>query len=380
MKQPSIIIIGAGIIGASCAYFLSKKGAEVQVLEQHPAPAMESSGKSAAGIRQQFSRAENIRLSRYSAEFFDNFPSIIGAEAGYHKVGYLFLFQEAARQQWQQQHALQRELGATVELLTPEQVAERFPYVNNAVAGASFGAEDGTLDPHSITMGFLRKAQEYGAQATFSAQVTGMQRQGDMWQVQSSQGDFKADMVLNAAGAFADTLAQMAGFGLPVQPYRRNVYVTAPVDDFPHPTPLIIDDATGVWLRSEGKRFIMGLSNHQEKAGNNQSVDWGWLETLLEHALPRFPFLEHVGLDERACWAGLYAITPDHLPILGKMPEVAGFYNACGFSGHGVQHAPAVGLLLSEEMLEGKAHSFDMDIFRYERFAAGNMSLETNIV
>lgn len=380
MKRPSIIVIGAGIIGASCAYFLSKKGAEVHVLEQHPAPAMESSGKSAAGIRQQFSRAENIRFSRYSAEFFANFSEIIGAESGYHKVGYLFLFQEAARQKWQQQHALQRKLGATVELLTPEQVAARFPYVNSEIAGASFGAEDGTLDPHGITMGFLRKAQQQGAKATFSAQVTMLQSRADGWQVYTSQGDFHADVVLNATGAFADTLAQMAGFRLPVQPYRRNVYVTAPVEDFPHPTPLMIDDATGVWLRSEGKRFIMGLSNAQEVAGNNQSVDWVWLETLLEHALPRFPFLEQVGLDERACWAGLYAITPDHLPILGKMPEMAGLYNACGFSGHGVQHAPAVGLVLSEEILEGKAHSFDIDIFRYERFAAGKMMLESNIV
>ena len=113
--------------------------------------------------------------------------------------------------------------------------------------------------------------------------------------------------------------------------------------------------ATGVYLRSEGERFIFGLSNENEPAGDNQAVDWGWLEHTLGLALPRFPFLETAGLDRKACWAGLYAITPDHLPILGGISGTPGFYNACGFSGHGVQHAPATGLILAEEVLEGEA-------------------------
>ena len=150
--------------------------------------------------------------------------------------------------------------------------------------------------------------------------------------------------------------------------------------DFPHPTPLLIDLTTGVYLRSEGERFIFGLSNLQEPPGANEAVDWAWLEHTLELALPRFPFLETAGLDRKACWAGLYEITPDHLPILGRMEGEDGFYNACGFSGHGVQHAPASGLILAEEILDGGAHSFDITDFRIERFKEERARGEANIV
>lgn len=376
-----VIVVGAGIVGASCAYSLSERGARVTLLERQAQAAMGSTAKSAAGIRHQFSHPENVRMSLYSASVYRDFARLSSFDAGYRKVGYLFLLPPGQAAAFKEQQAMQRRLGAEVEWLERSETAARFPYLElSGLAGSSFGPQDGVLDPHGVTLGFLAAARRRGATLLLETEVLGLEPRPGGWRAKTTRGSVEGDAVVNAAGAFAGELARRAGLELPVLPYRRNVYATAPLPAFAHPTPLIVDLSTGVWLRSEGERFIFGLSNENEVPGNNEAVDWAWLEPTLERALPRFPFLERTGLDRRACWAGLYEITPDHLPILGRMPGAEGFINACGFSGHGVQHAAATGLIVAEELFDGAAHSFDIRDFRYERFAERRVPLERNIV
>jgi sarcosine oxidase, subunit beta len=377
----NITIIGAGIVGASCAYYLAKRGAKVTVLERATQPATGSTAKSAAGIRHQFSHPENVKMTLFSAKVFSDFEALTGYDAGYKKVGYLFLLSQNMLESWTQQRNMQTGLGASVQSLDVRETAEKFPYLNlEGLAGSSLGPDDGVVDPHAVTLGFLDAAKKLGAKVLLVHEVLELKRQHHQWIVLTNKGRLESDIVVNAAGAFSGEVGKRASLDIPVHPYRRNIYATAPVKDFPHPTPLIIDMTTGVYVRSEGERFIFGLSNHDEPVGDNQAVDWAWMEHTLELALPRFPFLEAAGLDRKACWAGLYEITPDHIPILGRMPGVENFYNACGFSGHGVQHAPATGLILSEEILEGTSHTFDITDFRYERFSEQRERLEANIV
>lgn len=376
-----ITIIGAGIVGASCAYYLAKRGANVTVLERANQAATGSTAKSAAGIRHQFSHPENVRMTLFSAKTFSEFETLTGYDAGYKKVGYLFLLPETMLDAWAKQQKMQQGLGCRVQGLDFRETAEKFPYLTlDGIAGSSLGPDDGVVDPHAVTLGFLDTAKKLGATIKLEHEVLELHRQANQWILLTNQGKLTSDIILNAAGAFSGEIGKRAGLDIPVLPYRRNIYTTSPTPHFPHPTPLIIDMTTGVYLRSEGERFIFGLSNHDEAAGDNQAVDWNWLEHTLELALPRFPFLKELGLDRKACWAGLYEITPDHIPILGRMPGVENFYNACGFSGHGVQHAPATGFILSEEILDGASHTFDIANFRYERFSEEHKKLETTIV
>ncbi len=385
MVQPRVIVIGAGIVGASCAYYLAEHGADVTVLEKAANPATGSTAKSAAGLRHQFSHPENVRMSLYSAAVFKQFENLTGVKAGFRRSGYLFLLKSEHWPNWLKQVDMQRHLGARVEVLDKEELKGRFPAVATAqLAGASFGPDDGVIDPHSVTLGYLRAAKALGANLRLNSEVLKLRAKAGMWQVSTKTANqntnWRADFVVNAAGPFAAEIAGRAGLEIPLQPYRRNVYVTGPLPTYPHPSPLMVDMATGVWLRSEGQRFIMGLAKRDEPPGFEQAVDWQWLEQVLELALPRFPFLESAALDAKSCWAGLYAITPDHLPILGEMPAAPGFVNACGFSGHGVQHSPATGLIIAEELMLGDVKSFDISRFRYERFSRPGTFIEQNVV
>ena len=314
-------------------------------------------------------------MSRYSARAFTDFKNEIGADAGYRKVGYLFLVPAEGWSAWQTQVKMQRELGATVELLSIEALEVHFPNLSTAgLGGGSLGLDDGVVDPHAVTMGYVRAARARGAALHLQTEVRGLSFQQGRWRVETNAETFHADTVISGAGACVGRVAELAGLEVPVYPYRRNVYATGPLPDYPHPSPLMIDQATGVWLRSEGARFIMGLVNEHEPPSENQSVDWAWLEHLLERAPPRFPFLEHAGLDAKTCWAGLYAMTPDHLPILGEAQSHPEFFNACGFSGYGVQHSPATGHILASEVC-GETHDFDLEDFRLERFVPDEVGI-----
>jgi sarcosine oxidase subunit beta len=187
-------------------------------------------------------------------------------------------------------------------------------------------------------------------------------------------------VVVNCAGAWAGEVAKLAGLDVPVLPYRRNIYMTTPFPQIPGPIPLTIDVGSGFYMRKEGESILMGASNPDEPSSFNTTVDWDWLDAVLEAGLGRFPILESAGLAEAQCWAGLYEITPDHHPILGRHPDLEGYIDASGFSGHGIMHSPATGMLIAEEILDGRAHTIDIDPLRISRFAQGALRAERNVI
>lgn len=382
-QTASVVIVGAGIVGASIAHHLAERGLrDVLILEKADREATGSTARSVAGVRHQFATEVNVRLSLHSIERLKRFDQEIGGHAELKQVGYLLLVDDPATWEAEKQAvALQRSLGVRTQLLGPGQVLDFVPQTRvDDLLGATFGPDDGYCDPHGVATGYLARARERGVRLLRSTPAVGMRRAGGrVVAVETPAGPIACDSVVNAAGPWAGRVGALAGLELPVAPYRRCVYMTQPFAPIPDRIPLTIDVGSGFYMRKEGRSVLFGRSNESEPSSENLGVDWVWLERVLEAGIARFPLLEQAGLARQSCWAGLYEITPDHLPVLGRHPELPNYVDASGFSGHGVMHAPATGLLIAEEILDGRAHSIDIDPLRITRFRTGHLNPETNV-
>ncbi len=379
----TIVVIGAGIVGASVAYHLAARGcADVLVLEKAKTEATGSTARSAAGVRHQFASEVNIRLSLYSIERIKRFTEEVGGQADLKQVGYLLLVNDPQTwSQYQRNAALQQSLGVRTRLLAPGEVLDILPQTRmDDLVGATFCPDDGYCDPHGIATGYLARARELGVRLKRATPAIGIHRRGDrVVAVETPDAAISCEVVVNAAGPWAGQVGALAQLEIPVQPYRRCIYMTEPFSLIPNDIPLTIDVGSGFYLRKEMHKVLFGMSNESEPAGENLSVDWDWLETVMEAGVARFPVLAEAGLAYRNCWAGLYEITPDHMPILGRHPALPNYVDASGFSGHGIQHAPATGMLIAEEILDGRAHTINIDELRITRFREQRLHTESSI-
>jgi sarcosine oxidase subunit beta len=379
----TVAIIGAGIVGTSIAYHLAARGCtDILILEKNEMAVSGSTALSAAGVRHQFATEVNIRLSKYSIERLKHFSEEVGGHAALQQIGYLFLVNDqTVWEQNKKQVALQNRLGVHTELLKPEEILAFVPETRlDDIVGATYGPGDGFCDPYGIATGYLSRARTMGVRLKLSTPVTGLQVAGErIIAIETLDGLVTSDFVVNAAGAWSGQVAALGRLDVPVQPYRRNAYMTEKFMDFPETIPMTLDVHSGFWMRKEQDSLLFGLAKPDEPAGENLNVDWTWLPSVLEAGMERFPLLEKARLAKNRCWAGLYEITPDRMPILGRHPHCSNYINASGFSGHGVMHSPATGMLMAEEILDGRAHSINIDELRITRFRDKQLQIESNI-
>ncbi len=375
------VIIGGGVMGASVAWHLVKRGMKhVVLLEKEEFFGQGATGRCAGGVRYQFTTEINIRLSQISLPMLENFAEETGQPADYRQIGYLFvLTKEKDVETFRHTHALQRRMGVETEWLTGDEIRQRLPWMNfpDALAG-TFHAKDGLADPNSVVMGYINAAQKRGLRAFTKAPATGIQLQGDAVKaVETPHGVIETPIVVNATGPWLAKIGEMVGLEIPVVPLRRQIAVTGPLPDRPADFPFVIDFAQSLYFHPEGEGILFGMSNPNEKPGFDQRVDPDWELTTFTAALERLPLLEQAGLAAR--WAGLYEVTPDAHPIFGATP-VEGFYLVGGFSGHGFMHGPASGLLMSEIILDGQATTLDISHLDLARFAEDRLIKEYNVV
>ena len=365
-----VLVVGAGVIGASTAYHAATAGASVTVVDALDGPAEGSTGRSFASVRGQWADSLDIELSWRSIQVYRDFPARHGLDVGYRASGYLFLVPEQAWPAHLEAVELQRRHGVPVDVLTPGQAAAITPLDPAGIGGATWGPADGVVDPHLATAGFLSLARARGCRVLFRSPVTAVEadpRTGG-WVVTAGGRTVRARSLVNAAGGWSGELAALAGLSVPVVHSRRNVYSTA-AGALGRSLPMTIDVGSGVFLRSEGRRLLFGAARPDEGDGYRTDVDWGWMEPLLRLATPRFPWLAELPLDRAGCWAGTYELTPDHSGILGPDPSAPTWVNACGFSGHGLMQAPEIGRLAAEAAVEGDITSTDVTPLRLDRFA-----------
>lgn len=380
-----VVIIGAGIVGSSIAYQLTKAGCRnVIILERESSQGKGSTGKSMGGVRAQFSTPVNIQMSLFSIPFFRDFEQTLGHPSGYRAQGYLFLA-NAQRHLDYLRANYERQVAAgltTASLVSRAEIVAMVPQLRSEdIIGGSFCSTDGFVDPYSVMTGFTLRALDQGAELIRNSQVTGITLdEKGVASVETSYGSIATRTVVNAAGAWSAQIAKMAGIDLPVEPLRRMLVPTEPFDKVAHSAPMVVDMSTGFHFRPEGLGLLMAWNDPEEKPGFRTNFDRGFIEKILTRAVDRVPVFEELEVNPSRAWAGLYEMTPDHHPILGAAPGVNGFFFANGFSGHGVMHSPATGKILSDLILKGSTDLIDATLLDYARFAEGRQIEETAVL
>ena len=383
-RTAEVVIIGGGCLGTSTAYHLAKLGLTNLVLvERDHMLGTGSTGRNAGGVRHQFSSEANIRLSIESISLLERFQEEVGYEIDFHQDGYLFLLStQDAKRAFHSNVQLQRGLGVEVSELSPEEAAKLAPGLSvEGVIGATFCARDGIADPNGVTMGFAKAAQSAGVEINRDTEVTGIKIEaGKVSAVETNHGEISTRTVVNAAGPYARNIGFLAGLDIPVLPYRRHIFITKPLapPDAPSSRIMVIDFETTFYFHREGAGILFGMSDPDEASTFDISVNWEFLERLIPIASRRLPALGDSAIAHS--WAGLYEVTPDATPIIGRAPELEGFYMINGFSGHGFQHSPAAGRLLADLIVKSETPDFDLRPFAYERFSTGAIEPEKAVV
>lgn len=377
-----VVVVGGGVVGVSAAYHLAAAGAgAVLLLEREDALGTGSTGACAGGFRHQFSSRVNVLLSLASVPMIVGFEREHGFPLDVWRDGYLFLARDPGS--WEgfvAAAAMQRELGVDARLLSPEEAVEISPGISlEGVLGAAYCPDDGIADPAGLTQGYAAAARRAGAELALGTDaleiLTGA---GRVTGVRTRAGDVSTATVVNAAGPWAGAFAATAGVELPLEPVPRHVVTTGAFPGRPERRTLVIDAATTFYFHREGDGVLMGMGGRDERASFALDVDTRFLEEeLLPTAVHVFPPLERAGVART--WCGLYEMTPDRHPIIGASP-VAGLYLANGFSGHGFQHAPVVGKLLAELIVEGAARTVDISGLALDRFEVGVVAPERHVV
>jgi len=365
-----VVIVGAGAMGLCAAYYLAEAGVKkIVVLEKEKLPGMEASGLNAGGIRTQFFHLTNLKFSLFTLRIYDNFKELFDQEIDYREYGYLFLISnEDELRIYKESIALQNSQGVPAEIIDIERIKEIIPQLNTGdVICGSLSTRSGYADPHSICMGYTKGAERKGVKIRLETEVTGIEvNKGKITGVKTTRGDIHTNIVINAAGAHAKSIGEMAEIDIPIEPFRRHVFVTHPVPEIRVECPLIYHNTSGFYFRKELESVLMERTDPDESPGFKHDVCPVHMEDVVDHAIRRVPVLEKTGILRG--WTGHYALTPDHQPVIGALPEPEGFYCISGFSGHGMQHAPAAGKALSELLVNGKSSTFDIEPFSYLRF------------
>jgi glycine/D-amino acid oxidase-like deaminating enzyme len=392
VDRADVVIVGGGIVGSAVAYFLATDPGfrgQMAIVERDASYRRCSTARSAGGLRQQFSTPENIALSQFALETIHGLHDRFGADAdvAFREQGYLMLASDPGAALLAENVALQRSMGADIALLNAAELAVRFPWLaTEGVAAGGFGQSgEGWFDPLGLATLFRKTAVAAGAVVVYD-EVTGIDLTGRRIAAISLAGGGRiaCGSLVNAAGAWAGELAALARVRLPVEPRKRFVYV---VDCREPPealrqAPLTVDPG-GVWFRPEGRVFLCGKSPAQDEepaVGDLDHIDHAFFEQEVWPALAaRVPAFESLKVVN--AWAGYYDYnTLDQNAVIGAHPEIANFYLATGFSGHGAQQAAAAGRAVTELIVHGAFRTIDVSRLGYARIVDNAPLRERNII
>jgi sarcosine oxidase subunit beta len=326
-------------------------GAREVVLADKGRVASGATSKAMGGVRQQFSTAAEVRLAQASLRFFEELGPPL-----FDQVGYLFVATtEEGLAALQGRRAIQEELGVPVETVDPSYVDG---LRTDDVLGAVVCTTDGIADPPAVTRELVRLATKLGVEVREGCDATTLE----------------ADMFVIACGPWSAQVGEALGVELPVRPLVRQLLATGELE-LPERLPMVLEEETGFHFRRRGKRLVVAMVDPEPRWGFDEVVDESLFGDRLARLHHRYPGAADAAIEDS--WAGLYDMTPDAHPILGRVAD--GVYAACGFSGHGFMQSPAVGRALAEEIL-GETPSLDLGPYRLDRFETGASFPETLVL
>lgn len=370
-KSAEIVIIGGGIIGTAIAYNLAKKGVKNIVLLEKGFLASGSTGRCGAGIRSQWGTRMNCILARESIKFFENINEELGYERDceFKQGGYLLLAAtEKEVNQFRKNVELQNSLGIPSRLITNEEAKEIVPYLNtDGIISGAFCQKDGHANPFHVVQAFANAARRLGVEINTFTEVKGIRLEnGKITVVETNKGDISTNQVVNAAGGYAQVVAQMCGIKLPNYAERHQILVTEPVN--PILGPMVMSFSLNFYVQQTPHgSIIMGYGDPNEPKDFNIDSSWEFAEEMARKVTSVLPPLKDLRVVRQ--WSGLYEITPDRQPIIGGHSDLPGYYMATGYSGHGFMLGPVTGRLMAEYIL-GEETFIDiskLDLGRFER-------------
>ena len=355
MISAECVIIGAGFAGAATAYHLARRGvADVILLEQEAIPGFHSSGRNAAMIRQCVSEPALFDLTRDGAAFLRNLPGDWPDPVQFKQSGSLLLGSADGWKKLQKEAEIGRSLGVEVELWTTTQARQHVAALQDAqFDGAVWCATDGVVDIHGLLSGYLKYATAHGSKVHFGADVFAIRRTAHgVFELRTKNQMVTTPILINASGAWANVVAQMAGASaLPLRPYRRHLFTSPPLTWVDSHWPFVWDVTHDIYFRPEGEGLLLCACDQQQLAPGDPPLDPTIGEVLAEKIQRYMPALEGVSIHKY--WAGFRTISSDGRFVIGWDPHIEGFFWVAGLGGHGVTTSSAVGALAADLIIAG---------------------------
>ncbi len=379
-SKSDVVVIGAGIIGSSIAFHLSRRKIRVTLIERGDIASGSSGACDGLVFLQSKKPGIHLQLALESRKRFALLARQLPVPIEYKETGGLVVIETkdelAAIQQFV---SLQKENGLDVTLLDADQVRRIEPHLSKHVLGAAFSPLDGQVNPISLTFGFALGAKSLGCRVITGAAVHGIDTTaGRASAVETRAGRFAADIIINAAGVHAPEIGALVGLDIPIKPRRGQIIVTEACP------PILkhclisasyiaakfnaeIAKASGEGVsieQTENGNFLLGST--REFVGFDKRTTTDGMHRIAEKTAGIIPALKRVNVIRS--FAGLRPYTPDGLPILGPVDDVPGFFMAAGHEGDGIALSPITGELIAQMIATGKSE-LPLDDFQLSRFA-----------
>ncbi|OGK83531.1 MAG: hypothetical protein A2X52_20910 [Candidatus Rokubacteria bacterium GWC2_70_16] len=377
MERADAVVIGGGVMGTSIAFNLARRRFGRLVLLEKGAICSGTSAKSSAIVRTHYTTPPTARMALLARGIFERFGEEVGGEAGFVRTGMLVVCGPAHREAVEETVRMNRQLGIETGFVSAGEACRLHPLLAiPEEAPVVFEPRSGFASPHDVAGSYARAFAGLGGLVRQQTAVSAIRiRAGRVEAVETNAGSIATGHVVIAAGPWAGPVGRLAGLDLPVMASRQSIVTLRPTAEYGSHYPVVIDLASEVYFRPEtGGLILLGDTRHgEDRPGDPDRYEDrpapGYAAELTERLSRRMPAAAEAGI--AGGWSGMYEVTPDWNPIMGSSAEVQGLHYCVGFSGHGFKLAPVAGLLMAEQLADGRASTLDITPYRLERFGEG---------